>query len=557
MPNLTWTGKDAVVRHHLDVPFRLLKADPKLSCGNPESGNFIVQGDNLVSLKAILPYYAGAVKCIYIDPPYNTGEQTWTYNDAVNSPEIRDWLGKTVGKEAEDLCRHDKWLCMMYPRLRLLKDFLRDDGVIFVSIDDAEVRHLRLVMDEIFGPRNALGTLVWKRRSSSAMRGMPLSVDHEYILVYAKDAQEVVLHGLGRDVEDYPFEDSEGQYASTDLTVGMTKQDRPNQFYDLINPRTGKSFPANPGRVWRFIPETMARVIADNLIIWPDEVDGDLERPRYKTRFNPDKLRPRPVSSWIENSNTNDREIEEEETEYDLTILTSGLNSEGGKLLQQIMGRKIFTYPKPLSLIRSLLRSTTRGTDIVLDSFAGTGTTAHAALSLNVEDGGQRRFILNELDAEICSTITGERVRRVIEGYEYQGQKGPRRKVAGLGGAFQFCTLGPEMFTERGQITEHVSFDDLARHLFFVETGTALAKPKSKCPLMGVHGGTGYYLLFNGVLGDRRPDGGNVLTGKILDAIPPHNGPKVIYGEGCRLSPSRLQREGILFKQIPYQIRTR
>lgn len=223
-------------------------------------------------------------------PAYNTGEQTWTYNDAVNSPEIRDWLGKTVGKEAEDLCRHEKWLCMMYPRLRLLKDFLRDDGVIFVSIDDEEVRHLHLLMDEIFGVRNALGTLVWKRRSSSAMRGMPLSIDHEYVLVYAKDAKQVSLYGLGRDIEDYPFEDSEGRYASTDLTVGMTKEDRPNQYYDLINPRTRRAFRANPERVWRFIPETMAKVIADDLIIWPDEVEGDLERPRYKTRFDLKKL---------------------------------------------------------------------------------------------------------------------------------------------------------------------------------------------------------------------------------------------------------------------------
>ncbi len=165
MPTLDWIGKKAVLNHHREVPFHLLKCDTNLSVGDPGSGNLLVQGDNLLALKALLPYYAGQVKCIYIDPPYNTGDENWAYNDAVNSSEMRSWLGKVVGKEAEDLSRHDKWLCMMYPRLSLLRRLLRRDGVIFVSIDENEVGHLRLLMDEIFGPRNALGSMVWKRRS--------------------------------------------------------------------------------------------------------------------------------------------------------------------------------------------------------------------------------------------------------------------------------------------------------------------------------------------------------------------------------------------------------
>ena len=189
MAHLTWIGKDAVVRHHREVPFRLLKADRSLSHGDPESGNLLVQGDNLVALKALLPYYAEQVKCIYIDPPYNTGNEKWVYNDNVNSPEIKRWLGDVVGREAEDLTRHDKWLCMIYPRLQVLRDFLRPDGAIFVSIDDNEVTALKMVMDEVFGPRNFIGILTWQKRVSPANDALYFSSDHEYIVVYAADKE--------------------------------------------------------------------------------------------------------------------------------------------------------------------------------------------------------------------------------------------------------------------------------------------------------------------------------------------------------------------------------
>ncbi|HUT61497.1 MAG TPA: site-specific DNA-methyltransferase, partial [Phycisphaerae bacterium] len=279
MPTLNWIGKEAVVEHHRQVPYHLLRCDRKLSVGDPGSGNLLVQGDNLLALKALLPYYAGKVKCIYIDPPYNTGDENWVYNDNVNSPEIRRWLGQVVGREAEDLSRHDKWLCMMYPRLALLRQFLRSDAMIFVSIDEREIANLRLLMDEIFGSGNAMGTLVWKRRSSSAMRGTPLSIDHEYVLAYALDALSVTMFGLSKGIEGYPHEDERGRYASTDLTVGMGKDARPGQFYPIRNPRTGKVYEPNPERVWRFFPETMQKVIDDDLIIWPDEVEGNMTRP--------------------------------------------------------------------------------------------------------------------------------------------------------------------------------------------------------------------------------------------------------------------------------------
>lgn len=557
MPTLDWIGKKAVLNHHREVPYRLLKCDGKLSVGDPGSGNLLVEGDNLLALKALLPYYGQQVKCIYIDPPYNTGDENWVFNDAVNSLEIRTWLGQKVGKEAEDLSRHDKWLCMMYPRLALLRQFLRRNGIIFVSIDENEVGSLRLLMDEIFGMTNSLGTLVWKRRSSSAMRGMPLSIDHEYVLAYGLDAQYSRLYGLAKGIDDYPHEDSDGQYASTDLTVGMGKDARPGQFYPIVNPRSGRVYEANPERVWRFFPETMQKVIADDLIIWPDEVGGKMERPRFKTYYDPNSEKPKPVSSWIETSAVNDREVSENEVEYDVTILRSGMTQEGGRLIQQILGSKVFAYPKPLSLVRSLIRAATRGNDLVLDSFAGTGTTAHAVLDLNREDKGARRSILVEMEPEICRSMTSERLRRVIEGYSYKKPKGGTVKVDGLGGGFRYCTLGESLFDEAGHVCKAVTYADLARHVFFGETGEPLPKNANgkRSPLIGVCNGIAYYLLFNGILGDKTPEGGNVLTGEVLARLPKHDGPRIVFGEGCRLGSSRLKREDVAFKQIPYEIK--
>ena len=449
MPTLDWIGKKAVVNHHREVPYHLLKCDRKLSVGDPGSGNLLVQGDNLLALKALLPYYAGKVKCIYIDPPYNTGDENWAYNDAVNSPEMRNWLGKVVGKEAEDLSRHDKWLCMMYPRLSLLRRLLRRDGVIFVSIDENEVAHLRLLMEEIFGPRNALGSLVWKRRSSSAMRGTPLSIDHEYVLAYGYDADHATLYGLAKGIDDYPHEDERGRYASTDLTVGMGKDARPGQFYPIANPRTGKTYPPNPERVWRFWPQTMGKIIAEDLVIWPDEAGGRMERPRFKTYFDPNTSKPKPVSSWIETANTNDREIGEYEGEYEVSVLTSGMTQEGGKLIQQMMGSKLFAYPKPLSLVRSLMRATSRQDDLILDSFAGTGTTGHAVLDLNREDDGQRRFVLLEMEPDICEKITRERLKRAIEGFSFERPKGGETHVEVWAAVSATAGLGRRSSTKR------------------------------------------------------------------------------------------------------------
>ena len=557
MPTLDWIGKRAVVNHHREVPFHLLKEVPELSVGDPDAGNLLVQGDNLLALKALLPYYAGKVKCIYIDPPYNTGNENWVYNDAVNSPEMRDWLGKVVGAEAEDLTRHDKWLCMMYPRLALLREFLRADGVLFVSIGEDEVGRLRLLLEEVFGVTNALGTLVWKRRSSSAMRGTPLSIDHEYILAFGKDVSRTTLYGLAKSVDGYPLVDSEGRhYASTDLTVGMSRDERPGQYYAIRNPHTGREYAPNPDRVWRFFPATMDDVIARGLIIWPDDTEGRMERPRFRTYFDPESSKPRPVSTWIESASINDRRLDSDEVEYGSQILTSGTTQEGSKLLAQLLGGRKFAYPKPLSLVRSLIRASTRDDDIVLDSFAGSGTTGHAVLAMNTEDGGRRKFIMVEMDATIATNVAAQRLRKVIDGYTPLTREAPE-PVGGLGGGVKFCALAEPLFSDEGAIRSDVKAAELAAHVYFAETGQSVDVRAGQLPLIGEHAGEAVYLLYNGVLGDRRPEGGNVLTREVLDGLPTFDGPKIIYGEGCRLGAARLARERITFKQIPYQIKVR
>jgi site-specific DNA-methyltransferase (adenine-specific)/adenine-specific DNA-methyltransferase len=257
MPTLNWIGKEAVVNHHHQVPFHLLKDVPELACGQPGDGNLIVQGDNLVALKALLPYYAGQVKCIYIDPPYNTGNEGWAYNDNVNSPLIRDWLGKTVGKEAEDLSRHDKWLCMMYPRLALLRQFLGQDGAIFISIDDNEVQALRYAMDEIFGAGNFVATVLWQKVYSPKNSARHFSEDHDYIIVYAKNADSWRPNLVPRNEDqDSAYKnrdkDARGPWKTGDLSA---RNFYSQGTYEIVCP-SGRVIPRPPtGMYWRVSKE--------------------------------------------------------------------------------------------------------------------------------------------------------------------------------------------------------------------------------------------------------------------------------------------------------------
>lgn len=535
MPTLNWIGRKAVENHHRQVPFHLIKDVPELSVGDLGSGNLLVEGDNLLALKALLPYYGGQVKCIYIDPPYNTGEENWIYNDNVNSQEMRTWLGKVVGGEFDDLTRHDKWLCMMYPRLCLLQEMLREDGAIFVSIDDNEAPRLRLLLDEIFGVQNFAATFIWEKRTTRENRRI-FSFSHDYVLCYAKSIrafQEVRGTLPLTEAVKGRYQNADNDPRGTWQSVAVTAQaghGTPSQFYTITTP-AGRKIDPPPGNCWRVTQEKLNELVADNRI-WFGAHGRNV--PRLKKFLHETTKGLTPQTIW------GAEEV--------------GTTDTATKALLQIFGgeSKFDTTPKPVGLIERILRIATKPDDIVLDSFAGSGTTGHAVMQLNKEDGGNRRFLLVEMDQNICRNVTAERLRRVSEGYENGGGKA----VEGLGGGFRFATLGDALFDERGSIRNTVRFGDLARHVYFVEAGEPLPRGRvPNSPLVGVHRGTGVYLLYNGILKDRAPDGGNVLTTSILSLLPPHGGPKVFYGTACRLGAARLRQEGIVFKQLPYKLK--
>lgn len=554
MPTLNWIGKKAVQNHHREVPFHLLKDDPSLSVDDPGSGNLIVEGDNLLALKALLPYYAGQVKCIYIDPPYNTGNENWVYNDNVNSPEMKEWLGKVVGKEAEDLCRHDKWLCMMYPRLSLLRRFLRDDGVIFISIDDIEVANLITILDEIFGRDCRLAIFSWVRKKKGSNLSKEFRKITEYVVAYKSSNAKIELLGAPA-------------YAEKKVP--------------LLNR-------ANPA-CWLFFP-------AGKILVGNGVKDGKIaagmkgeKKGELAVRLEGDiNIRDKVIQSdfrlygrWRWSQDTVNYELDNGskfEVSKDFRINVSRFNqSEKFKAPQSLLSledgvgtnedatdelRDIFPehaklpfdFPKPSTLIQFLVRAVCHNDKkaIILDSFAGSGTTGHALLRLNKETGGARRFILVEMDSKITREITAKRIIRVAEGYK--NAKG--EQVEGLGGGFRYSTLGEPLFDETGNIRKTVRFADLARHVYFTETGEPLPRQaKANSPLIGVCRGVGVYLLYNGILKDKTLDGGNVLTTPVLAHLPKHDGPKIIYGTACRIGAERLRREGIVFKQLPYKLK--
>ncbi|CAM5199376.1 hypothetical protein CDEF62S_03619 [Castellaniella defragrans] len=539
MPTLNWLGKEAVVRHHTEVPYRLLEPVAELSCDEDSpDGNIIVQGDNLHALKALLPRYAGQVKCIYIDPPYNTGNESWTYNDNVNSPEIRRWLGEVVGKEGETLDRHDRWLCMMYPRLVLLKQFLRDDGAIFVSIDDNAVGDLRPLMDEIFGAENFITAFIWRKVDSPNDNKVPLTPDHEYVLAYARRLGKLQFSQMSAPgiVDAYGRTDESGRRYRDRLLKkngrNSLRRDRPTMYFPLTAPDGSDVLPTHDNGEearWAMGKAGVERHLAAGTLIWKQrERQGMQVWEPYTREFAPeDPKRPYP-SIWS-----------------DLPTMR-----QAKAFLRDVFNTSdLFDTPKPAELIERFLQIMNDPEALVLDSFAGSGTTAHAVLKQNAEDGGHRRFILVEMDEYIAQTVTAERVRRVAQGYT--NAKG--EAVAGLGGGFQYCRLSAEpLFAPDGQIRADVTFAQLAEFVWFAETGSGFTGTADS-PLLGVHDGRAIYLLYNGILKDLAPQSGNVLTATVFSKLPVFSGPKVIYAAANRLG-ARTAREGIIFKQTPYAL---
>lgn len=468
MAQLQFKGKQFVQNHHLVVPYHELipQKDKSLTEKISLHDNLIIHGDNLLALKALLPTYAGKIKCIYIDPPYNTGHDGWIYSDNVNSPMMQEWLKANKPVDDEDLTRHDKWLSMMTPRLKLLRELLKADGVIFISIDDHEIHHLRMLMDEIFHPENSVATFVWKTRQASGKQvaGNNVSIEHEYVMCYRK-TETNIFRGVSRDRSKYtnPDNDPRGDWAKHPLDVGSTRAERPNCFYDLKDPATGNIYHANPNRVWAFQQSSMNKLISERKIIF--DPNGK-NRPYLKKFWNELRSEMKPISTWMgKNQEEND----------EVLYLDVGFNTEGTKLLNIMFKGKTFDYPKPISLIKELIRQVTDTRSIILDSFSGSGTTAHSVLELNKEDTGNRSFILVEME-DYANTITAERVRRVITGVKNSKDENLKN---GLGGSFSYFELGKPIEMENILSGKNLpTFMELARYVFYTATGEEFDEKK-------------------------------------------------------------------------------
>lgn len=538
MPILNWIGKKAVFNHDKEVPFKLLKKNKKLSVGNA-SENLIVQGDNLEALKALMPYYQGKIKCIYIDPPYNTGNEKWVYNDNVNSPKIKKWLGKVVGKESEDLCRHDKWLCMMYPRLKLLRELLSEDGVIFVSIDDHELSNLIQIMDEIFGNnRIDRGMIIWNNAGST--KGFRNIVkNHEYVLAYAKNINKINNYfGLN-------FPDELGLVEGR-LQIKRTKRNplcrlkflKGTPIEGVSNKKFEKCVGGSTNRIDIINgPMSFKKSILEKDIILEASFPYRFQVQKYydnlkKGQKTYDSKGQEIISIFFKKNG-----IPYYRKRRNILVLNSVQSNLPNSGLKDLNKLNIFNFnnPKPIELILKLLSYFTSKDSLILDSFAGSGTTAHAVMELNKRDKGNRKFITIELESKIAREITSERIKRSINKYNYKEN-------------FEFCELDKPLFNEFGDIDDSCSYNQLASYIYFTETQTNIDKSKIKNNFIGEYQDINYYLLF-------KEKGKNTLDKRFFNKIKNVKNIKIIYADKCLIDQHILEKYNIIFKQIPYEVK--
>lgn len=532
MPTLQFKGKSFVQNHHLAVKFHQLVGVKSKSVTDKLSlhDNLIVQGDNLKALKALLPTYAGKVKCIYIDPPYNTGNEKWVYNDNVNSPMMQEWLGGVVDKD--DLTRHDKWLCMMMPRLKLLKELLAEDGAIFLSIDDNEQHVLRVLMDEVFGQHNFVANIIWQKNFSPRNTAKWFSEDHDYVICYAKNKDSWAPKLLDRtetqlNMYSNPDNDPRGPWTSGDISA---RNPYDKGLYRVTAPsgRVIKGPPA--GRYWTISEDKFKALDKEKRIWWGE--DGN-NAPRHKRFLSDVKEGIVPRTIWLHGEAGNTQEAKKE------------IND----LLQ--FEEEPFQTPKPTKLLHRLLSITSNSEDIILDSFAGSGTTAHAVLKLNKEDGGNRRFILVEME-DYADTITAERVRRVIKGV-------PKSKnfQEGTGGTFSYFKLGPPIEMEQILHGKNMpSYEDLARYVYFTATGEEFnaADIDRKKGFIGTskqYPG-GVFLYYEP---DMKYLMNTALTLDMAKALGPHkNKKRLVFAPQKYLDQDYLDIHRIDYHQLPFEI---
>ena len=536
MPTLNWIGKEKVINHHREVPFRILEHKYSFSADIGESeepvnnGNKIIHGDNLEALKSLLPEYEGKIKCIYIDPPYNTGNENWVYNDNVNHPKIRKWLeatlkAKETGKEAaigiDDLARHDKWLCMMYPRLQLLHKLLAKDGAIFISIDDNEQANLKLICDEIFGSGNFITDLIWRSADSSNNDAKQFSVDFNHTLIYSKQPswQPKKLERSEDTNAHYknPDNDPRGPWFSGNVS---SPNPRINLTFDIVTSNGTIIKPPKNG--WRWSKERIVEMIENSEIIFsPDQTRI------IKKTFLKDQSGIVPSNIWwdVEDSGHN------RNAKYELM-----------KIFPELKTSEVFKTPKPTKFINKILNVSLGQNDIIIDSFAGSGTTAHAVLNLNKLDGGTRKFILIEME-DYADSITAERVKRVIKGYSDK---------EGTGGSFDYFVLGKPLFIGENSefLNEEIGIDIIREYIWFSETRTTWENPglkKETQYFLGKKDVTAYYFIYEkGSL--------TTLDYDLLSTIKSKAGQYVIYADNCLLPKDFMMKQNIIFKKIPRDI---
>lgn len=527
MPTLNWIGKEKVINHHMDVPYRILEHSYGFDNGRQSdketnSGNKIIHGDNLEALKSLLPEYEGRIKCIYIDPPYNTGNEGWVYNDNVNDPKIKKWLEKVVGKEGEDLSRHDKWLCMMYPRLKLLHKLLAKDGSIYISIDDDEQANLKLICDEIFGHGNFINNVIWQKKYSPQNDARYLSDMHDFIIVYAKNKNYWERNLLPRTViqnKRYknPDNDSRGVWKSSDLSVKTYNE---NTDYPITIP-SGRIVNPPSGYCWRVNRNKFDEMVGENRIWFGKDNNNVPSIKRFLTEVQQGTV---PVTLWLR------AEV--------------GDNQEAKQTLKQIFndGSFPFNTPKPSRLIEKVLQISTDKNSIILDSFAGSGTTAQAVLNLNRKDSGNRKFILIEME-DYADTITSERVKRVINGYG-AGNKA----VKGTGGSFDYYELGKPLFLENEMLNEEVGLEKIREYVWYAETRQPYAKnTNTEEHLLGTTNTTAYYFCYY-------KNELTTLDDSFMRTIKIKSEQYIIYADNCILTKNFMQKYHIIFKKIPRDI---
>ncbi|HIW76400.1 MULTISPECIES: site-specific DNA-methyltransferase [Gordonibacter] len=578
MPTLDWMGKDKVVNHHRYVPFRVLERITEkgtLDKEGSDHGNMIIHGDNLEALKSLLPQFEGRVDVIYIDPPYNTGNEGWVYNDNVNDPRIRKWLGEVVGKEGEDFSRHDKWLCMMYPRLQLLRRLLSDKGAIFISIDDNEFANLKLVCDEIFGSSCFVADISWQRNYSTRndSKGIPAEVEH--ILVYGKLSgwQPKKLPRTVKMDAKYKNPDNDVMPWTSDNPCAPGAATHQGMVYAIQHPFTGELLYPSQGACWRYEQGQMLEYLRGWCEYELKDIDDAEQRARICGVSTAD-VRTGVPSIVLSNSLVESKKAAEavyKRGQWPRFYFTKGgkggirrktyLENVGGRLptnfwsyeecghtdeakkeIKAIFdGATPFDTPKPTRLVERVLQVAASDDALVLDSFAGSGTTAHAVLNLNKRDGGNRRFILVET-MDYADNITAERVRRVIAGY------GTGAKVVeGTNGGFSYFELGLNLFNGKG-LNPAVPIKETMRYVWYTETKCVYMDRTDEHPyFMGKVGETAYYLAYD-------PASETTLGYDLLSGLPVRGKPTVIYADRCVLPQETLDALSIRFKQIPRQI---